>query len=282
MNNSSVIITNFTARQASLGEVINTLCVNFLLYVVLIIVFYMLVRFYLEEDTTTPDILYNHGVGDDDDVNEEIENPPANSNDANLSALLDTQKNASDKKSKSFLNVSEWGEPEGTKEEVIQRVFFCAFGLHVTFCIWGLLQERMLTQTYNGEFFIYSYGLVLVNRLGGLVLSAFLMYYFQVKWVTSPLWEYSFPSVANMLSSWCQYEALKYVSFPTQMLAKAFKIVPVMLMGKFLHSKSYESYEYSSAAMIGFGSYLFISSSEQLDLGQNVFGNPEGILSIFY
>ena len=39
--------------RASLGSVINTLCVNFLLYVVLIIVFYMLVRFYFEEETTS-------------------------------------------------------------------------------------------------------------------------------------------------------------------------------------------------------------------------------------
>lgn len=29
-------------------------------------------------------------------------------------------------------------------------------------------------------------------------------------------YEYSFPAVSNMLSSWCQYEALKYVTFPTQ------------------------------------------------------------------
>ena len=116
-----------------------------------------------------------------------------------------------------------------------------------------------------------------MNRLGGLVLSFFLMYYFKVKWVATPLWEYSFPSVANMLSSWCQYEALKYVSFPTQMLAKAFKIVPVMLMGKFLYEKKYESYEYFAAGNIGFGVYLFISSSENLDFGQNIFGDPEGV-----
>ena len=32
-------------------------------------------------------------------------------------------------------------------------------------------------------------------------------------------YEYSFPAVSNMLSSWCQYEALKYVTFPTQVLS---------------------------------------------------------------
>jgi adenosine 3'-phospho 5'-phosphosulfate transporter B2 len=95
--------------------------------------------------------------------------------------------------------------------------------------------------------------------------------------VLSPLWEYSFPSVANMLSSWCQYEALKYVSFPTQMLAKAFKMVPVLLLGNFLNNKRYESSEYVIGAVIGFGLFLFLSSSEKINMGQNVFGDPESV-----
>ena len=295
---------------ASLGSVINTLCVNFLLYVVLIIVFYMLVRFYFEEETTSnvsergTDYVakvatLNSGLGgryeeaDEEDVEDDtggkllnqMNDSPDSQTDVKgkvQKAKIKSSLEAESKKEhlgelRSFLNVSHWGEPDGTKEEVIQRCIFCAMGLHVTFGIWGLLQERMLTRTYDGEYFVDSYGLVFMNRLGGLILSTFLMYYFKVEWVKSPLWEYSFPSVANMLSSWCQYEALKYVSFPTQMLAKAFKIVPVMLMGKFLHSKSYEGYEYVSAATIGLGAYLFISSSENLDLGQNVFGDVDGV-----
>lgn len=48
------------------------------------------------------------------------------------------------------------------------------------------------------------------------------------------------------------------------MLAKAFKIVPVMLMGKYLYDKEYSSDEYAVAGLIGFGLYLFISSSENI------------------
>jgi hypothetical protein len=119
-------------------------------------------------------------------------------------------------------------ETSNSREELLKELVFCALGLIISFTIWGLIQERMLTQAYGNDYFEYSYGLVFLNRLGGLLLSGFLMKYYNVPWVHSPLWEYSFPSVANMLSSWCQYEALKYVSFPTQMLAKAFKILPVM------------------------------------------------------
>ena len=276
--------------EANVGDIFYMISVNFLLYVTLITVFYMLVRFYLEEETDaeTSYISYSTLPQDDDEIGEEqgvematTELEVENDTEEDEAILDKVEENPPKpggiKRVGSFLNVNEWVEPEGTKMEVIKKVVFCAVGLNVSLCIWGLVQERMLTYPYDGEYFVYSYGLVFLNRLGGLVFSTCLLYYYKVEWVSTPLYEFSFPSVANMLSSWCQYEALKYVTFPTQMLAKAFKVVPVMLMGKFINNKSYDTYEYVCASTIGFGIYLFISSSEDIDLGQNVFGNPEGV-----
>jgi adenosine 3'-phospho 5'-phosphosulfate transporter B2 len=67
------------------------------------------------------------------------------------------------------------------------------------------------------------------------------------------------------------------VSFPTAMLAKAFKVMPVMIMGVFMHNKSYESYEYLSAALVGFGLYLFMDSSEHINFKENVFFQSESM-----
>lgn len=288
--------------QENLSDLLYTLAVNFLLYVVLIIVFYMLVRFYLDEET----IQHKEGgngyaalstIEEDVDMDQEEEiGNTKEEEEPNISdSENDTRNNSKEPKNissskphmggekgrgtgdRAFLNVNQWGEPDGTKQEVIQKCIFCAVGLNVSFCIWGLLQERILTQTYNGDYFYHSYGLVFLNRLGGLILSTCLVYYFKIEWVKSPLWEYSFPSVANMLSSWCQYKALEYVTFPTQMLAKAFKILPVMLVGKFMLNKSYASYEYASAAAIGFGLYLFLDSSENINLKENVFSDPDRV-----
>lgn len=269
---------------------------NFLLYVTLIIVFYLVTRFYLEEETSPREEGYDHVSTNEEDIEDEnhgIEMASKDDESNDEKKLLNTDDNDDTTKksstpsapsspsrirrSGSFLNINEWGEPEGTKEEIIQRVCYCAAGLIITFGIWSIVQERMLTHPYDGVFFEYSYGLVFMNRLGGLFLSWYLMYHFKVEWVSSPLWEYSFPSVANMLSSWSQYEALKYVSFPTQMLAKAFKVVPVMLMGKFMHNKTYESYEYTSSMLVAFGLYLFIDSSEHISLEENVFGDIKGV-----
>ena len=302
--------------QANLADIIYNLCVNFLLYVVLILVFYMLVRFYLEEDyefavKSEYSIVPTNDIDDDEEEDEieeeviqkketggEIIEKEAGGEGRETSIIqeeigIELTVNKGDHKNRSTLGsipsrcnsmfgnvgyLDLWGDVStGTKEQVINRVIFCAVGLNIIFSLWGLLQERILTQTYDGVFFEYSYGLVFINRLGGLILSSVCVYYFKVAWVKTPLWEFSFPSVANMLSSWCQYEALKYVSFPTQMLAKAFKMVPTMLMGKFMHNKKYETYEYATSAVVGFGLYLFLDSSEHIDLKQNVFGHPESV-----
>jgi adenosine 3'-phospho 5'-phosphosulfate transporter B2 len=100
----------------------------------------------------------------------------------------------------------------------------------------------MLTRRYprwTGEYFIYSYALVFSNRFWTSIMSGLLMWYLKPRRSQSTvIYEYSFSAISNMLSSWCQYEALRYVSFPAVTLFKSFKLAPVMLMGKFLGNKN--------------------------------------------
>jgi adenosine 3'-phospho 5'-phosphosulfate transporter B2 len=46
----------------------------------------------------------------------------------------------------------------------------------------------------------------------------------------APFYCFAPSALSNSLSSWAQYESLKYVSFPTQVLSKSCKIIPVMLV----------------------------------------------------
>lgn len=260
----------------SLADIFYDLSINFLLYVVLIIVFYMLVRFYLEEETSIGEGYFKVSTVDEDELKKggQRDDLKRESHDVDSSDKVIADKPPTNA---AFLNINEWGEPDGTRQEVLQKVFFCASGLIVSFCVWGLVQERILTKTYDGQFFQNSYGLVFLSRVGGVILSGCLMYFMKIPWCDCVLWEYSFPSVANMLSSWCQYEALKYVNFPMTVLAKALKMLPIMLMGKLMNNAKYESYEYISGATVGFGLYLFLDSSEHITMQQNVFGAPENV-----
>lgn len=134
------------------------------------------------------------------------------------------------------------------------ELYFCGLGIasgeeqRLTACfqhpilIYQFSKERMLTRRYprqTGEYFTYSYALVFTNRFWTLIMSGMLLLYLKPRTSrTTIIYEYSFPSISNMLSSWCQYEALRYVSFPAVTLFKALKIAPVMIMGTLLGNQS--------------------------------------------
>lgn len=50
-------------------------------------------------------------------------------------------------------------------------------------------------------------------------------------------------------------------STAAQVLAKASKIIPTMIMGKIVSSKKYEYYEYLTAVLISFGMTMFLLGS---------------------
>lgn len=77
-------------------------------------------------------------------------------------------------------------------------------------------------------------------------------------YIMAPFYKFSYCSVTNILSSWCQYEALKYVNFPTQVLSKACKLIPVMVMSYLVSGKRYKLHEYNVAILISVGISFFL------------------------
>lgn len=55
---------------------------------------------------------------------------------------------------------------------------------------------------------------------------------------------YGAVAAANFASTYCQYDALRFVGFTTQALAKCAKMVPVLLIGRLFYKKSYKEKEY--------------------------------------
>jgi adenosine 3'-phospho 5'-phosphosulfate transporter B2 len=79
----------------------------------------------------------------------------------------------------------------------------------------------------------------------------------------APFYMYCPASLSNSISSWAQYEALKYVSFPAQVLSKSCKIIPVMLVGILINKKSYPIVEYVEAILITSGVAMFSFSERK-------------------
>jgi len=209
--------------QGDLAHELYMLSTNFLLYVALVIVTAMLQRIYFPETFERPaqppsDVEYysvpapGGGGGEDGEDGEDAENQDAASLLPPKRSGKKPQRSVSWSTLAQVVDVTAGPDNETlTKKDVFGRLVACFFGLNVPFVIWGVMQERLLTRPYRGEYFIYSYGLVFLNRCISFVISGGLMLAVKPNLSSSITYEFSFPSVTNMLSSWCQYEALKCV-----------------------------------------------------------------------
>ncbi|KAA3677504.1 solute carrier family 35 (adenosine 3'-phospho 5'-phosphosulfate transporter), member B2, partial [Paragonimus westermani] len=110
-----------------------------------------------------------------------------------------------------------------TSKQHYTLLTFCVVGLQFSYVLWGIMQERIMTRDYDGMMFGNSQFLVFCNRLTTLfvvvpihLLPLGILANPLQPGRRAPLFEFSYASISNILSSWCQYEALKYVSFPTQ------------------------------------------------------------------
>jgi hypothetical protein len=114
------------------------------------------------------------------------------------------------------------------------KLLFCFVGLQVSYVLWGVVQEQLMTQEYKMGKFKSSAFCVFGNRFLALFISMGIVAYKRVVAAKplkeAPYYYYAPSSLSNSLSSWAQYEALKFVSFPTQVLSKSCKLIPVMLV----------------------------------------------------
>jgi len=141
----------------------------------------------------------------------------------------------------------------------------CTVGLQASFLTWGVLQEKIFTEYVDSEGHVEKFTdsefLVFMNCILSFIISGTYLLLKPQTIHQTPLYKYGYCSLSNILSSWCQYEALKFVSFPSQVLTKSTKVIPVMLMGKLVSRTKYKNYEYLTAILISVGMTAFLFGS---------------------
>lgn len=146
----------------------------------------------------------------------------------------------------------------------------CAAGVIGTLGLYGVLQERMLAMPYDGEYFTSSAFLVLSNRLFGVVFALAMSVMLATEQhvrkpeaqplvVQDATWlDYVLVSASNVLSTGCQYEAVKYLAYSVQMVGKSTKMLPVMYWGTLLARKTYSRTDWLLALIISAGCGVFL------------------------
>lgn len=161
---------------------------------------------------------------------------------------------------------------------------WCVTGIVGCLLLYGVLQERIIAEEYvapdgEGERFTATLFIVMCNRLVTCAVAATMLILSGQSLVPqAPIWNYAAVSGSNVVATYCQYEALKYVSFPVQTLGKCAKMIPVMIWGTLVNAKVYKGKDYLIAFLVTGGCVMFamtgsISSKHSKNMAESsIFG----------
>lgn len=152
------------------------------------------------------------------------------------------------------------------------KLLFCFAGLQASYLTWGYMQELIMTTVFDnktehvpdGKFPSAAF-CVFSNRFLAVIVGAIACRIRHGAFFANnkaPLSSFAPCALSNTLSSWSQYASLKYVAFPVQTVFKSSKIIPVMMMGKFLKGTTYPFGQYVEAFCITIGVAIFSLSSK--------------------
>lgn len=172
-------------------------------------------------------------------------------------------------------------------QKMYRRLAFCISGIYLFFLTWGVLQERITSINYASK----AAGAASAKFRHFIVLNliqAFIS--ICVAWTT--LWwqglgvgqrtgqvllGYLRVAISGSLSSPFGYAAIAHLNYPTVILGKSCKLVPVMIMNFLVYRKRFEPYKYLTVAMITAGVSLFMlfepqrSTTKAHGVGSNSF-----------
>lgn len=146
------------------------------------------------------------------------------------------------------------------------KFLFSFTGLMISYLTWGYMQELIMTTEFeptedspDGRFPSAAF-CVFSNRFLAIIVAMIavkLRHGSVFSNNVAPLQAFTPCALSNTMSSWSQYASLRYVSFPVQTVFKSSKIIPVMIMGKFLKGTTYPRSQYIEAFCITVGVAIF-------------------------
>nr|XP_043626678.1 UDP-galactose/UDP-glucose transporter 3-like [Erigeron canadensis] len=140
---------------------------------------------------------------------------------------------------------------------------FCITGIWSAYIYQGLLQETVSTRRFglNKERFEHLAFLNLAQSVVCLQWSFIMINIWRKARVARAPWRsYWSAGITNTIGPAMGIEALKYISYPAQVLAKSSKMIPVMLMGTLVYGIKYSYREYLCSLLVAGGVSIFALS----------------------
>jgi len=130
-------------------------------------------------------------------------------------------------------------------------------GIFFSFSYFAVLQEDVYKKPYNGEYFKYTFLALVAERGVNALIGGLGVCCFGSSGLVIPHRDIFVSGISQMFAMAGSNEALRYVSYPTQVLGKSCKMVPVMAGGIVLGGKRYSCFEYAQVLLITLGVCVF-------------------------
>lgn len=139
----------------------------------------------------------------------------------------------------------------------------CALGIFVCYFYFGILQEKITRGVYgegeNEEKFSCMLALVFVQCVVNYIYAKIILNTVMKQGEdTTKTSYYSLSALTYLLAMVCSNMALQWVNYPTQVVGKSGKPIPVMLLGVLLGRKVYPMKKYFFVTLIVIGVALFM------------------------
>ncbi|XP_038216659.1 solute carrier family 35 member B1 homolog [Zerene cesonia] len=139
------------------------------------------------------------------------------------------------------------------------RFITYASGIFVCYFIYGMLQEKITRGNYgNNDKFTCTLSLVLVQCVVNFIFAQILMLSWKHEKDTTRKIYYFSSSVTFLLGMVSSNMALQWINYPTQVVGKAAKPIPVLILGVLLGKKVYPLRKYFFVLLIVLGVVLFM------------------------
>jgi UDP-galactose transporter B1 len=147
---------------------------------------------------------------------------------------------------------------------------WCFLGIFTSYFVYGLLQEKITRRTFGGERFHFFMFLVGFQCIVNAVIAKAVSWYQRIPVSLQPYRLYPVLAVSYVGAMVASNSALAYIAYPTQVLGKAAKPIPVLLLGVLLGKKRYPPLKYLIVLLIVVGVALFLYRDGDKHTGNGV------------
>ncbi|EDV28355.1 uncharacterized protein TRIADDRAFT_21659 [Trichoplax adhaerens] len=142
------------------------------------------------------------------------------------------------------------------------KLFFCASGIFISYFFYGIAQEKITRGKFSidgtTDKFTFSTSLVALQCLANLLIARVGVQLAGKTSSETPSHWYFMLSLTYIGAMTASNKALIFINYPEQVLGKACKPIPVMILGALIGGKRYSLTKYLSVLLIVFGIVVFM------------------------